>query len=783
MGVLRLQGSPAVMPNGLTARLTEGFGLRIDVLEDWLVRVAITPEEGLGVDRTWMIAPDGDVPWEGRARLDAAGFACPQCALDPLGRILEGGQWRVEIDDAPLRLVFSRRADAGWSPVLADRRGGAYLWLGRQGTLRHHQARGPGERHYGLGDKTGPLDRTGRRWRVLQTDGLGYDAERSDPLYKQVPFFVAVNAAGAATGVLYDTFAEMAFDFGAEHSNYYEPFRHVDAVEKGLVYYVIAGPAVSDVVRRLMQVTGKPHFPPRWSLGFAFTTMHHADAPNAQAVITGFAETCRAKGIPISAIHSGSGYTLRPDGRRYVFTWSPDRFPDRQAFFRRLGELGFRTCANIKPVLLTEHPAYETGRREGWFVRRADGSPAVEMFWGGPGSSLDFTNPRTVAWWKRQVKAQILAAGFDAGWNDNNEAELWDETAQVDGFGKALPAIDMRPVHALLMTRATFEATREQTPGKRPYTVTRAGPIGIARYAETWSGDNRTSWHTLKWNLRMGLSMSLSGMPFVGHDIGGFDGPRPDAELLVRWVQMMALHPRALMNSWKPQLDEPANLPWMHPEVTDHVVAALKLRYRFLPAIYNAAWRAHRDGVPLIAPLLLHFDDPACREELDQFMLGKDVLVAPVVDPGKREVSVILPGDGEHWHDFWTGDIHRGGRAVTVAAPLDRLPLFVRAGAILPLAEHWPAMAPHDADRVAVTAFAGPDDGASSTEILFDDGESWGFQAKDASLVACEAEWTRHAVSLRLAERWSGRHRPEVIGRVEGAGARPCAIEWADIAE
>jgi alpha-glucosidase len=780
MGVLNLEGSLAGAPGGgVAAKLSDGFSLRLDVLEDWLVRVAVVPDEGLAVDRTWMIAPGGDVPWEGRDRLAKDGFPCPATKVDAASLSFRGGAWRVDLEAAPLRLTFSRKAESGWQTVLADRRRGAYLWLERQGTLRHYQARHPTDRHFGLGDKTGPLDRTGRRFRLLQTDSLGYDAERSDPLYKHAPFFVAETAEGEATGLLYDSLSEMAFDFGAEHSNYYEHYRHVDAFEKGLVYYVIAGPKVSDVVPRLMQLTGKPHFPPRWSMGFAFTTMHHADDPKAQAVITNFAETCRGKGIPISAIHSGSGYTLRPDGRRYVFTWSADRFPDRDGFFRRLGELGFRTCANIKPVLLTGHPAYEEGRSEGWFVRHPDGSPAVEMFWGGPGSSLDFTNRKTVEWWKDQVKKQILGAGFTAAWNDNNEAELWDETAGIDGGGKPLPAIDMRPVHALLMTRASFEATGERDPQLRPYTVSRAGPIGIARYAETWSGDNRTSWHTLKWNLRMGLSMSLSGMPFVGHDIGGFDGPKPGPELLVRWFQMMALHPRALMNSWKPRLKDPTNLPWMHPEVVGEVVEALRLRYRFLPLLYNLAWRAHGDGTPLIAPLFYHFDEAECRRDLDQFMLGPDVLAAPVVEPGRREVSVYLPG-GALWHDFRTGDVHEGGRMVVAGAPLDCLPLFVRSGAILPLAESWPDKAPHDADRVALTLFAGPEAGENSAEILFDDGESWSFRDRDASLVLCKARWNDSGAELTLEERWSGRYRPEIVGRVAGQAERGLRVAWAN---
>jgi alpha-glucosidase len=330
------------------------------------------------------------------------------------------------------------------------------------------------------------------------------------------------------------------------------------------------------------------------------------------------------------------------------------------------------------------------------------------------------------------------------------------------------------------MTRASFEATGERDPASRPYTVSRAGPIGIARYAETWSGDNHTSWHTLKWNLRMGLSMSLSGMPFVGHDIGGFDGPRPGPELLVRWFQMMALHPRALMNSWKPQLDQPTNLPWMHPEATDAVIEALRLRYRFLPVLYNLAWRAHRDGTPLIAPLFYHFDEPACGQDLDQFMLGPDVLAAPVVEPDRREIPVYLPGSGTHWHDFRTGEVYEGGGTIIAGAPLGSLPLFVRSGAILPLAESWPDTAPHNADRVALTLFAGPGSGKSSAEILFDDGESWNFQDREASLIGCGARWNDDAAELTLEERWSGRYRPDIVGRVEGPGQRALRVTWAN---
>jgi alpha-glucosidase len=738
---LSVTGNVTATPTGITGALTGGHVLRADLLEDWLIRVAITPDVGLRVDRTWMIAPDGEVPWGGRNRLSVEGFACP-------GGI-EGCSLRLRLEPVPLRLIVEARGQDGWAEVLADRPGGAYQRFRKRGIFRHLQARDLTTRHFGLGDKSGPLDRTGRRLRCLQTDALGYNAETQDPLYKHAPF-VIVQTGEQTVGILYDTLAEAAFDLGAEHSHYFPHYRHVDVAEDGLVYYVVAGPRVRDVVPRLMALTGRAHFPPRWSMGFSFTTMHHADDPNAQAVITDFAETARARAIPISAIHSGSGYTTRVDGRRYVFTWNESKFPDRDGFFARLSELGFHTCANVKPVLLCEHPAYPRAEAEGWFVRRADGEPAVEMFWGGWGASLDLTNPATVEWWKQGITEQVLGAGFTAAWNDNNEAELWDEEATVHGWGAALPAIDMRPLQALLMTRATFEATAAVAPDARPYTISRAGPIGIARYGETWTGDNHTSWHTLKWNIRQGLSMSLSGMPLVGHDIGGFAGPKPDAELLIRWVQMMSVHPRAVMNSWKPQLEHPVNLPWMHDEATEHVRTALRLRYRLLPLIYHLAHGAHVMGAPVIAPLFYHYDDTECLRDSDAFLLGPDVLVAPVVASGVAEVQVWLPRTAHGWRELHTDVHHLGGQVATIPAPLDRLALLVREGAILPLADEWDARAPHDATRLALTLFAPAGTGMAQAALFHDDGHSWTFRTDEECVLECRANWDANGITMSL---------------------------------
>ena len=734
MGMLRAVSGLESRSSGLSAELSDGFRLHIDLLEDWLVRVAVVPLEGLGVDRTWMIAPDGETPWEGRDRLSVDGFACP--AVSGGDGVVEGQSLRARVEADPLRICIDQKIDGHWIPLVHDRQNGAYQWFAKSGRLKHFQRLEPDAAHYGLGDKTGPLDRTGRRLRCLQSDALGYDAQTSDPLYKHAPWLI-VSSAEVSCGLLYDTFAEIDFDLGAEHSNYFERFRHVETHEKGLVYYVLAGPQVRDVVPRLHQLTGFCALRPRWSLGFAFTTMHHADHPQAQQVITSFAAEARERGLPISAIHLGSGYTAGADGLRYVFNWNEQRFPDRKRFFADLAALGLRTCANIKPVLLTGHDDFSRATQNGWFVRRGDGQAAIEMFWGGLGASLDFTNRDTLAFWKNGVSQQVLGAGFSAVWNDNNECELWDETAWLDGFGQPMNAMEARPVHALLMTRASHEAMGQNAPDERPYTISRAGPIGIARYGETWSGDNRTSWHTLKWNLRQGLSMSLSGMPLTGHDIGGFDGPPPDAELLVRWFEMMALHPRCVMNSWKVHHDNTPNLPWMHEDGFAHVCAALRLRYTFLPLLYQIEHAAHFSGHPVIAPTFYWYDDPACRTDADSFMLGRHVLVAPVTAPDVDVVEVYLPANQRGWFCFHSGTYFTGGQTVSTAAALGTLPLFVENGAVLPLARQWDDHAPHDPSEIEFRIFSREESGQVETDFFWDNG----LDTKLADGVSLQLRW------------------------------------------
>lgn len=728
---------------GISAALESDHNLHIDLLENWLIRVAIEPSGGFKVNRSWMIAPQENPPIEGNDRLISNLFSCPK--FNSAKNSISTEKFRCLIGLDPLRLSFEQKIDGNWEAIATDRENGAYQWLERNNSFKHFQTIERTDRHFGLGDKAGPLDRTRKRFTCLQTDALGYDAELSDPLYKHAPFFLACQKDQPSVGILYDTFSQISFDFGSEHSNYFKPFRHVDARENGLVYYLILGPKISDIVPRLHKLTGMPAMPPRWSLGFAFTAMAHTDAPNAQEKILDFAKKMRADNLPTSAIHMGSGYTQRIDGKRYVFNWNLDKFPDRDGFFSSLKEMGYHTCANVKPVLLTEHQNFDEATNEGWFVTRENGKPAIERFWDGAGAQLDFTNPDAIKFWYDGITHQVLKPGFNGIWNDNNEAELWDETATVQGFGEKLNGMMMRPVHALQMTRTSHKAITDFAPDKRPYTISRAGPIGVSRYGETWSGDNETCWHSLKWNLRQGLSMSLSGFPVTGHDIGGFSGPSPSRELLVRWFQMMALHPRAIMNSWKPDEIQNTNLPYMYDEVVDLVRNALNLRYRFLPYIYALAYNCHKNAEPLIRPLFYDFADKACFDDQDTFMLGKDLLISPATEPSQERHNVYLPENEDGWFEIETGKIFNGGQHIQIDADIERLPLFARVDSIIPTATSWPKNAPHNADKISLLLLPGARKGEHMFAGIFDEGE---LNLKEHSATNFHLKWNEETVLL-----------------------------------
>ena len=672
--------------HGIDLSLPDGAAFSVQVLEEQLVRVRLRPAGGYLEPRTWAIAPSAgrDVAWEGRTRDDLTGFSCPAAKVQTQnGEVtLKTAGLSLRLRPDPLALHWQ---DAQGRPLLNDRETSAYFTSSRTGALRHYLARDRGERYYGLGDKTGPLNLHGRRLRTLGLDALGYDPQSGDPLYKHWPFVMTRAPSGMWWGIYYDTLAACTFDLGCEHDNYHELFRYVEIDDGDLDYYLMTGNNPAEVMAQFVKLIGGTHLPPRWSLGFAQTAMGLADAPDAQVQLNGFIDRIAQENIPISSFHYGSGYSSKGK-RRYVFTWNESKFPDPKTLNAKFQQTGMHLVANIKPCLLDDHPAYAGVKAQQGFIHDAGtGEPIVEQFWDGVGSHLDFTHPAVIDWWKTQLKAQVLDYGIDVGWNDNNEYAIMDDAASCHGFGAALPIHRARPLHGLLMTRASFEAQVANEGNAQVYSVTRGGPPGLQRYAQTWSGDNTTSWETLRWNIRTGLQMSLSGMFNVGHDVGGFAGPLPDPEMFVRWVQSCSLNPRMVMNSWK--AGNVSNVPWMHAQVTQHVADAIRLRYRLMPYLWSLFERASSLHQPIIRPTFYNFpDDEQCYADCDDFMLGESILVAPVVQMGERVRRVYLPAGPSAWINFHTGEKLASGQFHEVAAALETLPLFVPEGSVIAMA-------------------------------------------------------------------------------------------------
>ncbi len=742
-------------PHTLAFAGGRGEYLAITALEPDIIRICHWPEGRPRLNRTWLVVgADGDVPREGRRRDDLSPFSLPgwQPVEAPPG-VIRRRTDNLQLEIAPDSFAL-RWFDAGGRAFAADLSGRAYAYDRAGRAVMHYLERRPDEHYYGCGESAGPLDKHGRRLRLAAVDALGYDAARTDPLYKHWPFYITyVPEQQIAYGLFYDNLAEGVFDLGQEINGIWGRYRYYRAEDGDLDYYLIFGPTIAEVVEKFARLTGRPALPPRWTLGYLGSTMLYTEMPDAQAQLDGFIEKCRAHDIPCDLFHLSSGYTTDAEGRRNVFTWNRDKIPDPQAMVDGFHRAGIRLSANIKPYLLATHPRYDEAAALGAFVHDTErDAPLVHQSWSAGlnqsagASYLDFTGAG-FDWWKRQINETLLAYDIDGLWNDNNEFEIPDDEARFDGAGEPLRAGLGRPLQTLLMARASYEALREARPNERPYLISRSGCPGLQRYAQTWSGDNSTAWETLRFNIPMGLSLSLSGMPNTGHDVGGFFGAPPDRELFVRWIQCGLVHPRFTIHSVGLNT---ATEPWMYPDILPLVRDLFRFRRRLIPYLYTLLFRAAQTGTPVIRPTVYHFpDDSRTHTESFDLMLGPGLLAAPVLEAGARRRAVYLPGN-DFWCDFYSGAWFAGGQTIEADAPLERLPLLAPAGAVIPLAGEA------DPTRREVYVFPHPGAGRGSFTLVEDDGVSLDYRRGQYTEVLLEALAEPERITLSARRTRSG---------------------------
>jgi alpha-glucosidase len=527
---------------------------------------------------------------------------------------------------------------------------------------------------YGLGERTGGLDKRGRAWTFWNTDAydaaLGGWKPNQDPLYQSIP--LEVHHGTSSFGIFTDVTRRMVIELGGDRDR-------IDAPgTTGIDQYLLAGPRIADVIDRYTQLTGRPAMPPTWALGFHQSRWGYANADEVEAVAARFREL----DMPADAL----GLDIQHLRGFRSFTFDPQTFPDPRGMIDRLRARGFRVVAIEDPGIKIDPgwDVYDSGAPH--FLRTGDGAIYRGTAWPGASAFPDFSSPAARSWWGGLVD-RVLDQGVAGIWLDVNEPTTFPEGGGgntvpdelvVDGDGNATTMAALHNAYGLFQARATYEAIAAR--GEQPFVLSRAGYAGIQRYAATWTGDTPSTWDGLQQTLPMLLGLGLSGMPLVGSDIGGYSG-HASPELYARWLALGSISPfaRAHVTSGVPSQE-----PWQFgTEVTRAARTWLDDRYRLLPYLTSLADEASRSGAPLLRPLVWEFEtDPAVATLADQAMLGPWLLVAPALTQGATTLSIYLPAG--RWYDYESDAIVDGPTTIEVPLRIAALPRFVREGAILP---------------------------------------------------------------------------------------------------
>jgi alpha-glucosidase len=528
------------------------------------------------------------------------------------------------------------------------------------------------ESFFGLGDKPTEFNLRGKRLKNWNTDAYSFGWNQ-DPLYRSIPFYISLNN-GNAHGIFFDNTFKAQFDFGGEDKT--KTSFWADGGE--LQYYYIHGPHMMDVVKSYHLLTGTHAMPPLWALGYHQCRWSYYPESKVRKIAKGF----RENKIPCDGIYLDIDYM---DGYR-CFTWNKKYFPDPKKMISDLSADGFKTVVIIDPGIRVDdnYWVFKEGKKNKYFCRRSDDYFMEGHVWPGRCQFPDFTNPEVRTWWG-ELFAELVEVGVAGVWNDMNEPAVFgagtfpdDVRHQYDGFrGSHRKAHN---VYGMQMVRATYEGLRTIMKNKRPFTITRAGYSGVQRFSSVWTGDNVASWEHLKLGNIMCQRLSVSGIPFCGTDIGGFSG-EPDGELFTRWIQLGSFSPFMRAHSAG---DTKEREPWSFGEPYTSINRKfIELRYKLIPYMYSSFWEHHRYGFPILRPVVMQEQDVLLNHfRQDEFTYGDKILVCPVLEPGQSRRKVYLPKG--KWYNFWNNEVVDGGQEIVVETPLELIPVFVKAGSVIP---------------------------------------------------------------------------------------------------
>lgn len=583
---------------------------------------------------------------------------------------------------------------------------------GEQGTV--HKELLKDERFIGLGEKTGPLDRRGNGYTNWNTDFFGYPSG-ADPIYASIPFYIGIHPQGFY-GILLDNTYRSDFNFGASNERFSSFTTHGGELD----YYFVYGSSVPSILDAYTRLTGRPHLPPLWSLGYQ--QCRYSYYPEAEVLRV--AKTFREKKVPADVIYLDIHYM---DAYK-IFTWHPERFPKPKRMLDELKSLGFRTTVIVDPGIKVEpgYEAYEDGLKKDVFLTYPDNKPFIASVWPGRCHFPDFTTKAGRDWWAGKFDGYVND-GIEGFWNDMNEPAAWGGGRIPDlvrfGFdGDTSSHRRGHNVYGLLMSRATAEGTQKLMNGKRPFILTRAAYAGIQRYSSIWTGDNQSNSDHMLAGVRLVNSLGLSGVPFAGMDVGGFTGgASATTELFGRWITIGAFTPFFRVHT---AVNTRESDPFSYGERVEEISRNyISFRYRLLPYLYSTFDESRRTGMPVSRSLAINWPmDKMVYRYDNQFMFGPAFLVAPL--EGEKDVCNLYLPQGT-WHNLHTGKVLQGGQNFYQSASLEELPLFVKGGSIVPMIKQVQHTGEDFGDTLDVHVFPGADGRFTYYE---DDGTTYGFE-------------------------------------------------------
>ena len=739
------------LANGIDVRVGD-IHEQILALRDDVIRVRIARGMNLPEDASWAVLAD--------ARHSAVAVT-PTSSENRLG--FSTHALSVELDKQTLQLTVR---DLNGEILQQDARPIRY----DGDAFRIYKAMSLDEHYFGLGDKTGPLDRRDEAFTLWNTDAYRFQ-ESTDPIYKSIPYFMTYRA-GRAMGVLLDNTWRTSFDFGKESPVAYS----FGAVEGPIDYYLFYGPSPKQVVKTYAWLTGTPPLPPLWSFGFQQSRYSYMTRERVLEV----AHRLRADHIPSDAIYLDIDFQQK----NRPFTINTSTFPDFAGMVSQLRSDNFHvvtiTDLHIANLPASNYHAYDSGITGDHFVKNPDGSIYTGKVWPGPSVFPDFTRQQTRAWWGALYQ-DLHHAGVEGFWNDMNEPSVFDTKTKTipenvlhridePGFAtRTATHAEIHDVYGMENSRATFDGLKKLDPETRPFVLTRATYAGGQRYAATWTGDNSSSWNHLRFTTPMLENLGLSGFAFCGADAGGYAGS-PSTELLTRWLEVAAFQPIDRDHTEKGTADQE---PWVGGNEQEAIRRRyIETRYQLLPYLYTLADEASRTGLPILRPLFLEFPDAtADRHPLDidnaaagEFLVGSELLVAPSPYPDETD-SYAVEFPSSTWFDFWTGEqIHPPSTSskgpgpeasagsqppliASVTPSLDQLPVFVRGGSILPIAPIVQSTNETPRGPLTLRVYAGD---ACMGELYQDDGKSYAYQHGGYLRMQFSCELTADNLHLKI---------------------------------